>query len=84
MSTSDRRSGVRILMWCVVALALIALAVDHWIHTFGLFPYLLLLACPLMYLMHTGHRGHSSHRASTVEAPHPLDSPGTPREGGVT
>lgn len=32
---------------------------EHWVHAFGVFPYLLLLACPLMQLFH-GH-GHQDH-----------------------
>lgn len=30
---------------------------EHWGHVSGLWPYLLLLACPLMHLFH-GHAGH--------------------------
>ncbi len=33
---------------------------EHWGHLLGLWPYLLLLACPLMHLMH-GHGGHHGH-----------------------
>ena len=39
---------------------------EHWGHVLGYWPYLLLLACPLMHLMlghggHGGHGGHSGH-----------------------
>jgi hypothetical protein len=35
---------------------------EHWGHVLGYWPYLLLLACPLMHLMHgNGHGGHGSH-----------------------
>lgn len=38
---------------------------EHWGHVLGFWPYLLLLACPLMHLMHGhGHGGHGRH-------PHP-------------
>ncbi|WP_085032360.1 DUF2933 domain-containing protein [Ensifer aridi] len=39
---------------------------EHWQHAFGLAPYLLLLACPLMQLFH-GHGGHrhGDHRIKT-------------------
>lgn len=30
---------------------------EHWGHTLGALPYLLLLACPLLHLFH-GHGGH--------------------------
>ncbi len=32
----------------------------HWNHVSGSWPYLLLLACPLMYLFH-GHGDHAKH-----------------------
>ena len=35
---------------------------EHWGHVLGYWPYLLLLACPLMHLMHGhGHGGHGRH-----------------------
>lgn len=36
---------------------------ENWAHVLGLGPYLLLLACPLMHLLH-GHGGypHGDHR----------------------
>lgn len=35
---------------------------EHWGHARGYWPYLLLLACPLMHLMHGhGHGGHGRH-----------------------
>ena len=35
------------------------LLTEHTAHVFGVLPYLLLLACPLMHLfMHYGHGGH--------------------------
>lgn len=46
-----------------VTLALIVgffLLRGHWGHVFGYWPYLLLLACPLMHLMH-GHSGYGQH-----------------------
>jgi len=49
----------------LVTVALIAgfyLLREHWGHVLGYWPYLLLLACPLMRLMHgNGHGGHGSH-----------------------
>lgn len=35
---------------------------EHWRHVAGHWIYLLLLACPLMHLLH-GHGGNSTHRA---------------------
>ena len=34
---------------------------EHWGHVAGYWPYLLLMACPLMHLFH-GHGGHGHHR----------------------
>jgi hypothetical protein len=53
----------------LVTTALIAgfyLLREHWGHVLGLWPYLILLACPLMHLMHGhgghGHGGHPGHQ----------------------
>jgi hypothetical protein len=35
---------------------------EHRAHALGFFPFLLLLACPLLHMfMHGGHRGHGGH-----------------------
>ena len=45
--------------WMVVAIVAFFILREHWGHVLGLFPYLLLLACPLMHLfMHCGHDHH--------------------------
>ncbi len=53
-------------LWIAAAMtALIAaffLLREHWGHVAGFWPYLLLLACPLMHLFH-GHGGHGQHRS---------------------
>ena len=39
---------------------------EHWGHVMGFWPYLLLLACPLVHLMHGhGHGGHGRHPQAT-------------------
>ncbi|TWB54458.1 DUF2933 domain-containing protein [Nitrospirillum viridazoti] len=51
------RSGI--VLFGVAAVAAFFLFTGHRAHVFGLLPYLLLLACPLMHLfMHHGHGGH--------------------------
>ena len=41
---------------------------EHRAHLFGILPYLLFLACPLMHLfMHGGHGGHSHHAGARPE-----------------
>ncbi len=57
-----------------IALLMIALIVafyllrEHWGHVSGLWPYLLLLACPLMHLFH-GHGGHRRHENHASDKP---------------
>jgi hypothetical protein len=38
------------------------LVTEHRAHLFGVLPFLLFLACPLMHFMHHGHGGHGGHR----------------------
>ncbi len=47
--------GAALLM--VGLIAAFFLLREHWNHVAGSWPYLLLLACPLMHLFH-GHGGH--------------------------
>lgn len=41
----------------VVLITAFYLLREHWAHVLGLWPYLILLLCPLMHLMH----GHGKH-----------------------
>ena len=53
---------------------------EHWGHVAGVWPYLLLLACPLMHLVH----GHGNHRHGGG-ASHPPDSgPKGPSQRGTS
>ncbi len=53
-------SRVAFIAFAVVALGLITY--EHRLHTLGVLPWLLILACPLMHLfMHHGHGGHAGH-----------------------
>ena len=55
------------LIGAVIMLALIGVFLllrEHWSHIAGYWPYLLLLACPLMQLFHE-HGGHGSHRGGS-------------------
>jgi hypothetical protein len=50
----------RVAMLAGASLGIVALFYalrEHWGHTLGVLPYLLLLACPLLHLFH-GHGGH--------------------------
>ena len=58
----------RRLFWvitlCVAAVALLALVLDRRAHVLGSLPYLLLLACPLMHLLHGRHGDHTGRPGS--------------------
>ena len=44
---------------------------EHWGHVLGYWPYLLLLVCPLMHLMHGhGHGGHEHRRQEPERTGH--------------
>ena len=54
------RSGLVLLAF--LAVAGFFLLTEHTAHVFGVLPYLLLLACPLMHFFHGGHKqGHKGH-----------------------
>ena len=49
------------LVVAVASAGLFWLLREHWRHAFGIAPYLLFLACPIMhFFMHRGH-GHGHH-----------------------
>ena len=65
-TTADGPSMAR-RSWKVAAVMLVAIGSfyllrEHWGHLGGSWIYLLLLACPLMHLVH-GHGGHGHHDA---------------------
>lgn len=63
-----------------IAIALFFLLTQHRAHLFGILPYLLLLACPLMHLFH--HHGHHRHAASGQGQGSEPPSPLAPDTGG--
>jgi hypothetical protein len=79
--------------WCSryglgwLALAAVAgwfLLTEHRAHLFGVLPWLLLFACPLMHvLMHRGHQGNRGPRPDagrgSIDEPPARDNPGAPR-----
>ncbi len=64
--------------WVATAMTVLIVAFfllrEHWGHVAGYWPYLLLLACPVMHLMH-GH-GHHKHRAGRDPASRSTDQAG--------
>lgn len=74
---SDSPLPRRSLVIAAVMIALIGtsfLLREHWGHVAGYWPYLLLLACPVMHLFH-GHGGHG-HHAAARQAHGPADGQG--------
>lgn len=59
--TSFIRSPVGIAVAMLGLIAAFYFLREHWQHVAGSWPYLLLLACPVMHLFH-GHGGHGKHR----------------------
>jgi hypothetical protein len=57
---SPGRKPVTIALLMIALIVLFYLLREHWGHVSGLWPYLLLLACPVMHLFH-GHGGHGGH-----------------------
>lgn len=49
-----------LLVFSLILVAAFYVLREHWAHVLGLAPYLLLLACPLLHLLH-GHGGHGHH-----------------------
>jgi hypothetical protein len=64
----SRRRPVTIALPMIVLIVAFYLLREHWGHVSGLWPYLLLLACPLMHLFH-GHGGHGGHARHESHGP---------------
>ena len=59
-SWARSRSGLVLLAF--LAIGGFFVITEHTAHFFGVLPYLLLLACPLLHLFHGGHGGrHGDH-----------------------
>jgi peptidoglycan/LPS O-acetylase OafA/YrhL len=62
------RSGIVLCGFLLIAA--FYLLTEHTAHVFGVLPFLLILACPLMHLfMHHGHGGDSSANVGKGDAP---------------
>ena len=65
-SGTSQGNGTRRNPWSAVIIMLLLiggfyLLREHWGHVAGLWPYLLLLGCPLMHLFGHGGHGHGGH-----------------------
>jgi hypothetical protein len=69
------RSGLVLCGFLVVAG--FYLITEHTAHLFGVLPFLLILACPLMHLFH--HHGHGGHGGGSATQSAPA---GTDRDQG--
>lgn len=80
--TAGNGPGLRdVILWVFLGIILFFLLTEHRAHVFGVLPYLLLLACPLMHLfMHGGHGGHG-HRRRGEEAADRVHRHDGPDEG---
>lgn len=63
----------RWVFWGFVAIAGFFLLTEHRAHLFGILPYLLVLACPLMHMFHHGGHGHGHHQATPPAGTAPTD-----------
>jgi DUF2933 family protein len=62
-----RQSRMRWVFYGFLVIAAFFLLTEHTAHVFGVLPYLLLLACPLMHIF--GHHGHGNkHRQDSSAA----------------
>ena len=71
------------LGWAFAGFAAIAaffLVTEHTAHLFGVLPWLLILACPLMHVFM--HRGHGRHRHDRGERKDPAPRDGAPTQPG--
>ena len=58
--------------WAVagfLAVAAFFLWTEHGAHLMGALPYLLILACPLMHLLHHRGHGHGCHQPGAADSP---------------
>lgn len=53
------RIGANSVLVGFLAIVTFFLLTEHRAHLFGILPYLLLLACPLLHFLHGGHGGHA-------------------------
>lgn len=59
VSAGGMSARTKWVLTAFIAIALFFLLTEHRAHLFGVLPYLLLFACPLMHLFHGhGHHGH--------------------------
>lgn len=61
MEHQDRSDPTRVGKWMLIGFLAVVAAffwAEHRAHLLGALPYLLLLSCPLVHLVHHGHGSH--------------------------
>lgn len=56
------RLGSRFVLFAFLTIGGFFLITEHAAHLFGILPYLLVLLCPALHLLHGGHGGGHSHQ----------------------
>ena len=70
------RSPTNLALLGFLGIAGFFLIAEHRAHVFGVLPYALLLACPLLHVfMHRGHGGQSNHSGQGEHAGHTNRTP---------
>ncbi len=72
------KSGSGLVMCGFLLVAGFYLVTEHTAHLWGVLPFLLILACPLMHIFH--HHGHRNHPSKAPPGP---GGPGVTRTGGA-
>lgn len=63
------KSKAAMVMMVFAAIGGFFLITEHWAHLYGILPFLLVLACPLMHIfMHHGHGGHHRHQERAADS----------------
>lgn len=85
---SDREPGQKSFWrtpigWAFAGFAAVAaffIVTEHAAHAFGVLPWLLILACPLMHFFMHGRHGHGGHGDGAAKKPGPRDAAPAPRD----
>ena len=68
MARWSRSRSVWVASACLGTIAILALVLDHQAHVLGVLPYLLVLACPLLHLLHGHDHSHQGQSKSQPQS----------------
>lgn len=83
VSNNRLRMVSRLVFFGFVAVAGFFLVTEHRAHLWGILPFLLILACPLMHLFHHGGHGHGGKDESRRDDSPPSSQPPSAPGGGA-